>query len=238
MAVRGQLGEIRTRLAYRGLALLPGSGAECQLCSWNGRRFATGGRCPVCRSLPRNRLIPYSLNHFEVDLRDSVVLHIAANPGERTFVERQGPRLHVRADVRPAKKFNLVADLTNLGIASQSVDLAIAWHVLEHIPADRAAVDEVARVLRPGGSFLMSVPIWPMGNPVTREDPSVRPEDREAEFGHPDHVRCCGLDYGERLKDSGLSVTELSVRNVDTNELERYGLHAGHMVWHGIRPDA
>lgn len=237
MAVRGQLGAIRTRLAHGWLAFLPGSGSECQLCGWSGRRFAAGGRCPVCRSLPRNRLIPYSLNHFGVELRDLVVLHIAANPGERKFVESQAPRLHVRADLRPAKKFNLVTDLTNLGVASKSVDVAIAWHVLEHIPADRTAIDEVTRVLRPGGIFLMSVPIWPTGNPVTREDPSIRPDDREAAFGHPDHVRCCGLDYGERLKDSGLSVTELSVRDIDSNDLDRFGLNAGHMVWYGKRSD-
>ncbi len=32
--------------------------------------------------------------------------------------------------------------------------------VLEHVPADRSAMAEVARVLRPGGTAAVSVPRW------------------------------------------------------------------------------
>jgi SAM-dependent methyltransferase len=41
-------------------------------------------------------------------------------------------------------------------------DRVIASEVLEHIPHDRAAIEEIARVLRPGGTAAVSVPRrWP-----------------------------------------------------------------------------
>jgi SAM-dependent methyltransferase len=39
-------------------------------------------------------------------------------------------------------------------------DVVIASEVMEHIRADQAAMDEVARVLRPGGTAAVTVPAW------------------------------------------------------------------------------
>jgi SAM-dependent methyltransferase len=39
-------------------------------------------------------------------------------------------------------------------------DRVIAAEVLEHIPPDRAAMSELARVLRPGGTIAVTVPRW------------------------------------------------------------------------------
>jgi SAM-dependent methyltransferase len=50
-------------------------------------------------------------------------------------------------------------DLTNLvQIATESVDLVIVQHVIEEIPDYGAALDEIARVLRPGGTALLEIP--------------------------------------------------------------------------------
>lgn len=53
------------------------------------------------------------------------------------------------------------ADATRLPIADASLDLVVAFDVLEHIPDDDAAVAEVRRVLRPGGTWLIAVPADP-----------------------------------------------------------------------------
>jgi SAM-dependent methyltransferase len=47
-----------------------------------------------------------------------------------------------------------------LPFADASFDRVIAAEVLEHLPADRAAVAELARVLRPGGTMAVTVPRW------------------------------------------------------------------------------
>ena len=45
-----------------------------------------------------------------------------------------------------------------LPLADASVDVALAIAILEHVPADGAALDELARVLRPGGRAWITSP--------------------------------------------------------------------------------
>ncbi|MGY1814812.1 class I SAM-dependent methyltransferase [Blastococcus sp. SYSU D00820] len=51
-------------------------------------------------------------------------------------------------------------DLLALPVPDASVDRVIAAEVLEHIPDDRAAMAEIARVLKPGGRVAVTVPRW------------------------------------------------------------------------------
>jgi SAM-dependent methyltransferase len=53
------------------------------------------------------------------------------------------------------------ADLAALPFEEASFDGAVLGEVLEHIEDDRAALTEVARVLRPGGVLALSVPANP-----------------------------------------------------------------------------
>lgn len=55
----------------------------------------------------------------------------------------------------------LRGDATRLPIADASLDLVISFDVLEHLHDDTAAVAEVRRVLRPGGTYLVAVPADP-----------------------------------------------------------------------------
>jgi SAM-dependent methyltransferase len=51
-------------------------------------------------------------------------------------------------------------DALALPFADGEFDRVVAAEVLEHIPADIQAIDELARVLRPGGTLAVSVPRW------------------------------------------------------------------------------
>jgi SAM-dependent methyltransferase len=53
-----------------------------------------------------------------------------------------------------------VGDALRLPFADGVFDRVIAAEVLEHIPADRRAMAELARVLRPGGTMAVTVPRW------------------------------------------------------------------------------
>jgi SAM-dependent methyltransferase len=53
------------------------------------------------------------------------------------------------------------ADATRLPFSPGSLDLVVAYDVLEHIDEDVLVVQEVHRVLRPGGHFLVAVPADP-----------------------------------------------------------------------------
>jgi SAM-dependent methyltransferase len=53
-----------------------------------------------------------------------------------------------------------VGDALHLPFADGAFDRIIAAEVLEHIPADVSAIQELARVLRPGGTMAVTVPRW------------------------------------------------------------------------------
>jgi SAM-dependent methyltransferase len=51
-------------------------------------------------------------------------------------------------------------DATRLPFADASFDRIIASEVMEHVPDDLAALDELTRVLRPGGTMAVTIPSW------------------------------------------------------------------------------
>jgi SAM-dependent methyltransferase len=51
-------------------------------------------------------------------------------------------------------------DALNLPFADGEFDRVVAAEVLEHIPEDEAAITELARVVRPGGTLAVTVPRW------------------------------------------------------------------------------
>jgi len=54
-----------------------------------------------------------------------------------------------------------IGDLCALPLADASVDLVLATDVIEHVAQDGKAVAEIQRVLRPGGTALITVPAFP-----------------------------------------------------------------------------
>jgi SAM-dependent methyltransferase len=54
----------------------------------------------------------------------------------------------------------VVGNALSLPFADGAFDRVIAAEVLEHIPDDRGAIAELARVLRPGGTMAVTVPRW------------------------------------------------------------------------------
>lgn len=57
-----------------------------------------------------------------------------------------------------ARSADIVADLAALPLPDGDIDLVVCTEVLEHIAEPGRALEEVARVLRPGGRLLMTVP--------------------------------------------------------------------------------
>lgn len=59
-------------------------------------------------------------------------------------------------------KHILSGDLCHAPYVSQCADLILATDILEHIPNDTGAMEECFRLLRPGGSLLVTVPTFPI----------------------------------------------------------------------------
>jgi SAM-dependent methyltransferase len=54
----------------------------------------------------------------------------------------------------------IAGDATCLPFPDGAFDKVIAAEVLEHLPADQIAMNEIARILRPGGVAAVTVPAW------------------------------------------------------------------------------
>ena len=213
--------------------LARGKSVYCMMCGWKGRGFMKGNVCPSCDSMARHRLIPYSLYHFGLDFNRESLLHAGPNFEEVGFVlDRFVPSKYLRLDIESSSIINLEGDLCDIPLADGAVRYVLIWHVLEHIPNDGAAIGELHRVLEPGGKVLVSVPITPPGRPETFEDPTIPRSRYQEVYGHPDHVRACGLDYGGRFEERGFRVEALTIqKDVASPEKAFFGLSDSHVVW-------
>ncbi len=74
---------------------------------------------------------------------------------------------HYVLDVEPAPSVDVVGDARRMPLADASIDVVLCTQVLEHIPDPVAVIGEIRRVLKAGGTLLLSVPsIFPQhGSP-------------------------------------------------------------------------
>jgi SAM-dependent methyltransferase len=100
-------------------------------------------------------------------------------------------------------------DALALPFADEEFDRVVAAEVLEHIPDDTAAIAELVRVLRPGGSIAVTVPRWL----PERICWALSDAYHEVEGGHVriytgdelvDKLTAAGLEYDGRAHVHGL----------------------------------
>lgn len=74
----------------------------------------------------------------------------------------------VRVDIRKTEQVDVVADTHNLPLPDSSFDAIICKEVLEHLYHPHKAIEEMLRVLKPGGKFVGSTCFyWPIhGAPI------------------------------------------------------------------------
>jgi SAM-dependent methyltransferase len=212
--------------AARGL-WLRGAARHCALCGGSFRRFLPKGEpsrpeamCPRCLSLERHRAQWLLLERERVLEGASSLLHFAPEPGIRARLRKLPSVLYVTADIAPDRA-DTAMDMTRLGFRDASFDRLLCSHVLEHVPDDAAALRELRRVLRPGGTAILQVPLRAGG---TDEDLSVTdPAERLRRFGQEDHVRFYGReDFQRRLEAAGFSVRALDpTAGLSRAEMER-----------------
>lgn len=112
-------------------------------------------------------------------------------------------------------------DITKVPLPAARYDVVIAHHVLEHIDDDRQAMRELFRLLKPGGTAVLSTPINAT-RPRTYENPAITTAGhRFAHFSGEDHKRYYGLDFADRLASVGFRV---EIFRMSPEEEVRYGL--------------
>jgi ubiquinone/menaquinone biosynthesis C-methylase UbiE len=115
------------------------------------------------------------------------------------------------------------ADVTALPFADAAFDAAVLGEVLEHVEDDRGALEEVARVLRPGGVLAVSVPADPK-----RFGPSDRWAGHVRRYARQELLGACEASgfTVERCRAWGFPFAALYHRYLYERRLDRHGASA------------
>ena len=114
----------------------------------NGMRLLAGPQRALKAKLTRITLDQFMRRHASTGR--TVDIGAQTGPYSALFPNR------VAVDLRPRSGIHIVADVQALGLASGAFDVVVCTEVLEHLPEPQRAVDEMHRVLGPGGTLLLT----------------------------------------------------------------------------------
>jgi SAM-dependent methyltransferase len=98
---------------------------------------------------------------FEAYRRGADVVAFDRDAAELRSVDTLLRAMAETGEAPPAASARVVCgDALNLPYADETFDCVIASEILEHIPEDDAAIAELVRVLKVGGTLAVSVPRW------------------------------------------------------------------------------
>ncbi|MGH8947475.1 MAG: class I SAM-dependent methyltransferase, partial [Acidimicrobiia bacterium] len=149
------------------------------------------------------------------------------------LIREAADRIYVSIELDPdadGRDSDVRADVTRIPLRTGSAGFILCSHVLEHVPDDRSAMLELARVLKRGGSLMIQVPRR-RGSP-TDENLAYTAAEREIRYGQADHVRMYGDDFEDRLMSCGLEVASTSYSALLPRPmLEAIGVVSDHEIW-------
>jgi len=124
---------------------------------WNGSAHGTspvpGGRRRNDAISRRDRFIDEQLAGLGAD---SLVVNVGCGVVRR--FEATCRARYMATDLRVLGNVDFASDATSIPLSDHSVDTVIALELLEHVTDPVAVLRELARVLKPGGTVIVSVP--------------------------------------------------------------------------------
>ncbi|WP_298512431.1 class I SAM-dependent methyltransferase [uncultured Kordia sp.] len=186
---------------------------------------------PSTLSLERHRLLwLYLQRETDFFTKPQKVLHFAP---EQAFYKRFRNQKNLEYTTTDlfSPLADVKADICDLPFEDDSFDTILCNHVLEHIPDDTKAMQELYRVLKPNGMAILQIP-QDLNREVTFEDDSITdPKERTKIFGQYDHVRVYGRDYFDKLRSIGFTVKEEDyTATFSPKEIEKYCLMKGEII--------
>lgn len=186
---------------------------------------------PSTLSLERHRLLwLYLKNETNFFTASKKVLHFAP---EQAFYERFRKMMHldyVTTDLN-SPLADVKADICDLPFKDNEFDIILCNHVLEHIPDDTKAMQELYRVMKPGGYGIFQIP-QDLSRAQTFEDDSITDKKERAKiFGQYDHVRVYGRDYFDKLRSIRFQVEEVDyTASLSEEQVNQFCLAKGEII--------
>lgn len=186
---------------------------------------------PSTLSLERHRLLWLFLkNETPFFSKKLKVLHFAPEQAFHSRFKKLANIEYTTTDLN-SPLADVKADICNLPFSDATFDVILCNHVLEHIPDDTKAMQELFRVLKPGGWGIFQIP-QDLRRAKTFEDDTITDRKERARiFGQYDHVRIYGRDYFDKLRSIGFKVEEADyTQKLSEAEIERYRLARGEII--------
>lgn len=166
----------------------------CPICNYKGPFMDKNNRhrakCPKCGELERARMAMLVVNEIYDDHKASQtdVLHISPENFLRKIFKKKY-KSYISSDLY-RKDVDHQFDIEEIPYPDKSFDLVFASHVLEYVKNDKKAINEIKRVLRPGGLAFLPVPML--------HDKTIDFEERPP---NKRIIRETGVDYFDRYRE-------------------------------------
>ena len=182
---------------------------------------------PSTLSLERHRLMWLFLKdntNFFTATKKFKVLHIAPEQCFLDIFRKQQNLNYITSDLE-SPIADVKADICDLPFKENEFDIVFCNHVLEHISNDTKAIQELYRVLKPGGFGIFQIP-QDLSKAITFEDSTITDSKERAKlFGQYDHLRVYGRDYFNKLRSIGFEVDEVDyTKKITLDKIEKYCL--------------
>jgi len=195
---------------FRGIyyQLYRGNKFYCNICNKRLRKFIQlpeGDKlCPNCGSSSRDRRL-WKLLHSEFLKNNIEILDFSPSRSIYRALKKNNLISYTATDLSGNFLSDKNYDITDIEANDEIFDLAICFHVLEHIENDIKAMNELYRILRDKGICIVQTPYK---DGEIFEDFSVNTEEgRLKYFGQKDHVRIYSVNaLKERLANCGFNV--------------------------------
>ena len=176
---------------------------SCNICGWAGNSFngpfhCEMAECPRCGSIARDRFLLFCFLSRTPDAEGMKVLETSPRLGApyRRMMRKYFDYTSSDYDLS-AHEGDIRLDLQKIDLPSQSVDILLTPHVLEHVPETTAALSEIHRILSPGGKMYLQVPLC-RGLTRTPDVPEFHADNTKVfyNFGWDltNTIRSCGFE--------------------------------------------
>lgn len=219
-----------------------GDKVECPVCEKSFRKFLSYGSnvasrdnvlCPYDLTLERHRLMwLYLKRKSDFFTKPNIkVMHIAPEQCFHKRFKNQKNLDYTTGDLL-SPIADLHFDLHDIPLPDNQYEVIFCNHVMEHVEDDLRCMQELYRIMKPGGWGIMQVPI-DSNRDTTYEDKSITsPEEREKHFWQYDHVRLYGTNYPKRLEEAGFKVEAIDFKDeLTAAEFERYRLQKSELLY-------
>lgn len=172
------------------------------------------GGCPYCGSSDRSRLLRLYLEKQLSGISEKKeFLHISPDDilarwlSQRSEINYSCGSLYPE-DFSEFDAFRL--DVSKIDLPDNKFDIILCNHVLQQVPEHIKALNELSRILKPGGWAIIQAPVARKLDAMDEDLTINDPREKRQRFGSTLHCRIYGRDYAALLQANGnWQVTEI-----------------------------